>query len=148
MTRLGINSVFNAGAIEWGKNIVLAARVEGWDRKSFFAVAESKNGVDRFKFWDYPVRIPELDSAETNLYDIRLVRHEDGWIYGLSVPNGTTIPGWAIFRRPSPAAVLPGPKILFNGIACRTLRHHRRTSAIVFCIPSLSTADTPFTLGR
>ena len=83
MTRLGINSVFNAGAIEWGKNIVLAARVEGWDRKSFFAIAESKNGVDRFEFWDYPVRIPELDSAETNLYDMRLVRHEDGWIYGL-----------------------------------------------------------------
>ena len=83
MMRLGINSVFNAGAIEWGKSIVLAARVEGWDRKSFFAIAESKNGVDRFKFWDYPVRIPELDCAETNLYDIRLVQHEDGWIYGL-----------------------------------------------------------------
>jgi 4-O-beta-D-mannosyl-D-glucose phosphorylase len=83
MMRLGINSVFNAGAIEWGKSIVLAARVEGWDRKSFFAIAESKNGVDRFEFWDYPVRIPELDSAETNLYDMRLVRHEDGWIYGL-----------------------------------------------------------------
>jgi 4-O-beta-D-mannosyl-D-glucose phosphorylase len=59
------------------------ARVEGWDRKSFFAVAESTNGVEGFQFWDYPVRMPELDPAETNLYDMRLVRHEDGWIYGL-----------------------------------------------------------------
>jgi len=83
MTRLGINCVFNVGAMEWNGNIVLMARVEGWDRKSFFAVAESKTGVDGFRFWDYPVRMPELDSAETNLYDMRLVRHEDGWIYGL-----------------------------------------------------------------
>ena len=83
MTRLGVNSVFNVGALEWNGNVVLMARVEGWDRKSFFAVAESKNGIDNFQFWDYPVRMPELDSAETNLYDLRLVRHEDGWIYGL-----------------------------------------------------------------
>jgi len=83
MTRCGINSVFNVGAMEWKRGIVLAARVEGWDRKSFFAIAESKNGVDGFRFWDYPVRMPELDDKETNLYDLRLVRHEDGWIYGL-----------------------------------------------------------------
>src|ERR1035437_2805496 len=83
MTRLGINCVFNVGAMEWNGNIVLMARVEGWDRKSFFAVAESKNGVDNFQFWDYPVRMPELDAAGTNLYDMRLVRHGDGWIYGL-----------------------------------------------------------------
>lgn len=83
MTRLGVNAVFNVGAIELDGKIVLLARVEGWDRKSFFAVAESKNGVDHFRFWDFPVRMPELDSAETNLYDMRLVRHEDGWIYGL-----------------------------------------------------------------
>ena len=83
MTRLGINCVFNVGAMEWNGNIVLAARVEGWDRKSFFAIAESKNGVDGFRFWDYPVRMPELDDRETNLYDMRLVRHEDGWVYGL-----------------------------------------------------------------
>jgi 4-O-beta-D-mannosyl-D-glucose phosphorylase len=69
--------------MERNGNIVLMARVEGWDRKSFFAVAESRNGVDHFQFWDYPVRMPELDAAETNLYDMRLVRHEDGWIYGL-----------------------------------------------------------------
>ena len=83
MTRLGVNSVFNVGAMEWNDNIVLAARVEGWDRKSFFAIAESKTGVDGFRFWDYPVRMPELEDKETNLYDMRLVRHEDGWIYGL-----------------------------------------------------------------
>jgi 4-O-beta-D-mannosyl-D-glucose phosphorylase len=83
MTRLGINCVFNVGAMEWNGNIVLMARVEGWDRKSFFAVAESRNGVDGFRFWDYPVRMPELETKETNLYDMRLVRHEDGWIYGL-----------------------------------------------------------------
>src|SRR5512138_2713473 len=83
MTRLGINSVFNSGAMEWNGNIVLMARVEGWDRKSFFAVAESKSGVDRFQFWDYPVRMPEADPRETNLDDMRLIRHEDGWIYGL-----------------------------------------------------------------
>ena len=83
MTRLGINCVFNVGAMEWNGNIVLMTRTEGWDRKSFFAVAESKTGVDGFRFWDYPVRMPELEDKETNLYDMRLVRHEDGWIYGL-----------------------------------------------------------------
>ena len=83
MTRLGINSVFNVGAMEWNGNILLMARIEGWDRKSFFAIAESKSGVDRFKFRDYPVRLPELEAAETNVYDMRLVRHEDGWIYGM-----------------------------------------------------------------
>lgn len=83
MTRLGINSVFNVGAMDWNGNIVLMARVEGWDRKSFFAVAESRNGIDGFRFWDYPVRMPDYEPQETNLYDMRLVRHEDGWIYGL-----------------------------------------------------------------
>jgi len=83
MTRLGINCVFNVGALEWNGNIVLAARTEGWDRKSFFAIAESRTGVGGFRFWDYPVRMPELDDQETNLYDMRLVRHEDGWVYGL-----------------------------------------------------------------
>ncbi|HEY5913314.1 MAG TPA: glycosidase [Verrucomicrobiae bacterium] len=83
MTRLGINSVFNVGALDWNGRIVLMARVEGWDRKSFFAVAESKTGVDQFQFWDYPVRMPENGPEETNVYDMRLVRHQDGWIYGL-----------------------------------------------------------------
>src|SRR5215831_4822572 len=83
MTRLGVNSVFNVGAIEWNGRIALMARVEGWDRKSFFAVAESESGVDGFRFRDYPVRLPDYEPQETNVYDMRLVRHEDGWIYGL-----------------------------------------------------------------
>lgn len=83
LERLGINSVFNAGAIKIGDTFTLIARVEGADRKSFFAVAESKSGTDQFVFREFPAAIGELDSSETNLYDMRLVKHEDGWIYGL-----------------------------------------------------------------
>jgi len=83
MERLGINAVFNPGAMEFEGKIVLACRVEGSDRKSFFAIAESESGVDNFRFWDYPVVMPETDNPDTNLYDMRLVKHEDGWIYGL-----------------------------------------------------------------
>jgi 4-O-beta-D-mannosyl-D-glucose phosphorylase len=81
--RLGINSVFNVGAIELNGKICLVARVEGADRKSFFAVAESRTGIDRFRFWDYPVDMPPAVPEETNVYDIRLTKHEDGWIYGV-----------------------------------------------------------------
>ena len=83
MERVGINAVFNAGAIKFNDKYVLAARVEAANRKSFFAIAESSNGVDNFKFWDYPVQLPETDMPDTNVYDMRLVQHEDGWIYGL-----------------------------------------------------------------
>ncbi len=83
MTRLGINSAFNAGAIEIRGKVCLMARVEGYDRKSFFAVAESETGVDGFRFWDYPVVLPETDNPDINVYDMRLTQHEDGWIYGL-----------------------------------------------------------------
>lgn len=83
MERLGVNSVFNAGAMEWNGKVIVMARVEGVDRKSFFAVAESANGVDNFRFWDEPVMMPETDVPDTNVYDMRLTRHEDGWIYGL-----------------------------------------------------------------
>ncbi len=83
MERLGVNSVFNPGAIEIEGRIYLVARVEGADRKSFFAVAESANGVERFRFWDYPIVLPETGEPDVNVYDMRLVRHEDGWIYGL-----------------------------------------------------------------
>lgn len=83
MTRFGINGVFNAGAIKWNNKYVLAVRVEGYDRKSFFAIAESDNGIDNFKFRDFPVIIPETENPDTNIYDIRLVQHEDGWVYGL-----------------------------------------------------------------
>jgi len=75
--------VLNAGAIKWNNKYLLMPRVEGADRKSFFAIAESENGIDNFKFWEYPVIIPETDEPDTNIYDMRLVQHEDGWIYGL-----------------------------------------------------------------
>ncbi|MFT3981123.1 MAG: glycosidase [Ferruginibacter sp.] len=83
MERFGINAVLNSGAIKWNNKYVLMARVEGYDRKSFFAIAESPNGVDQFRFWDRPVHMPETGNPDTNIYDIRLVAHEDGWIYGL-----------------------------------------------------------------
>ncbi len=84
LERIGVNAAFNSGAMEFNGNIVLMVRVEGTDRKSFFAVAESKNGIDNFRFWDYPVTMPEVPgNPDTNVYDMRLVRHEDGWIYGL-----------------------------------------------------------------
>lgn len=83
LERMGINSVFNPGAIKHEGRYLMVARVEGWDRKSFFAVAESPNGVDRWRFRDYPVRMPETDEPDVNVYDMRLTRHEDGWIYGV-----------------------------------------------------------------
>jgi len=83
MERFGINAVFNAGAIKWKDKYVLVARVEGEDRKSFFAIAESLNGIDNFQFWDHPVDMPSLDGADTNIYDMRLTEHEDGWVYGV-----------------------------------------------------------------
>lgn len=82
MERIGINAVFNAGAIKWQGKYVLVARVEGADRKSFFAVAESDNGIDNFRFWDYPIVLPETAEPDTNVYDMRLTAHEDGWVYG------------------------------------------------------------------
>lgn len=83
MERFGINSVLNPGAIKLNGKYIVVARVEGVDRKSFFAVSESKNGIDNFRFWDYPVHMPENENPDTNIYDMRLVQHEDGWIYGL-----------------------------------------------------------------
>jgi 4-O-beta-D-mannosyl-D-glucose phosphorylase len=83
MERFGINAAFNAGAIKLADKFYLVARVEGADRKSFFAVAESPNGIDNFRFWDYPVQLPQTEVPDTNVYDMRLVQHEDGWIYGL-----------------------------------------------------------------
>ena len=83
MERMGINATFNAGAIEHEGKILVLARVEGADRKSFLAVTESANGVDNFRFWDYPILMPETSDPDVNVYDIRVVRHEDGWIYGL-----------------------------------------------------------------
>ncbi|MEX1054425.1 MAG: glycosidase, partial [Rhodothermales bacterium] len=83
LERIGINAVFNPGAMKIGGRYVVLARVEGSDRKSFFAVAESPNGIDNFRFRDRPVVMPETDNPDVNVYDMRLTRHEDGWIYGV-----------------------------------------------------------------
>jgi 4-O-beta-D-mannosyl-D-glucose phosphorylase len=83
MERIAINATFNAGAILHKGKFLVVARVEGGDRKSFFAVAESDNGMDNFRFREYPIRMPETANPDTNVYDMRLVKHEDGWIYGL-----------------------------------------------------------------
>jgi len=83
MERIGVNAAFNSGAMEWNGKIVLAVRVEGVDRKSFFAIAASENGIDNFRFWDFPITMPETEIPDTNVYDMRFTKHEDGWIYGL-----------------------------------------------------------------
>jgi 4-O-beta-D-mannosyl-D-glucose phosphorylase len=83
LERIAVNAAFNAGALLHQGKYLVVARVEGADRKSFFAVAESPNGVDNFRFWDYPVLMPETSEPDTNVYDMRLVKHADGWVYGL-----------------------------------------------------------------
>ncbi len=83
MQRIMINATFNSGAMKWNDKYLLVVRVEGADRKSFFAVAESPNGIDNFRFWDEPITMPEDVIPATNVYDMRLTAHEDGWIYGV-----------------------------------------------------------------
>ena len=83
MERIGFNAAFNAGAIKLNGKYLLAVRVEGNDRKSFFAIAESDNGIDGFKFWDKPITLPQTENPDTNVYDMRLTQHDDGWIYGV-----------------------------------------------------------------
>ena len=83
MERQGMNCAFNSGAMLFKGKYILAVRAEGVDRKSFFAIAESPNGIDNFRFWDYPITLPETENPDTNVYDMRLIEHEDGWIYGL-----------------------------------------------------------------
>jgi 4-O-beta-D-mannosyl-D-glucose phosphorylase len=83
MERFEVHAAFNSGAIKWNGKYILVVRVEGADRKSFFAVAESPNGIDNFRFWDRPITMPEYGEPATNVYDMRLTAHEDGWIYGI-----------------------------------------------------------------
>jgi 4-O-beta-D-mannosyl-D-glucose phosphorylase len=98
MERIGFNATFNAGALKWQGKYLLAVRVEGNDRKSFFAIAESPNGVDNFRFWDRPITLPQTEEPDTNVYDMRLTQHDDGYIYGVfcterkdpSAPSGDT----------------------------------------------------------
>ncbi|WP_319268583.1 glycosidase [uncultured Draconibacterium sp.] len=98
MERIGFNATMNSGAIKISDKYLIVVRVEGNDRKSFFAIAESPNGIDNFKFWDKPITIPQNDRLDTNVYDMRLTQHDDGWIYGVfcaerkdpSAPEGDT----------------------------------------------------------
>mgnify|MGYP000592668617 CR=1 FL=1 len=83
MERIGFNATFNAGALKFNGKYIMVVRVEGNDRKSFFAVAESPNGIDNFRFWNRPVTLPQTESPDTNVYDMRLTQHDDGWIYGV-----------------------------------------------------------------
>lgn len=83
MERIGFNAAMNSGAIKWNGKYLLVVRVEAADRKSFFAIAESPNGIDNFRFWKYPIDLPDTQPEETNVYDMRLTAHEDGWIYGI-----------------------------------------------------------------
>lgn len=83
MERIGFNAAMNSGAIKWNGKYIIIVRVEAADRKSFFAIAESPNGIDNFRFWPKPVVLPDINPDETNVYDMRLTRHEDGWIYGI-----------------------------------------------------------------
>ena len=83
MERIGINATLNSGAIKWNGKYLVCVRVEGNDRKSFFAIAESPNGIDNFRFWERPITLPETDNPDTNVYDMRLTQHDDGWIYGV-----------------------------------------------------------------
>ena len=83
MERIGFNATLNSGAIKLNGKYLLVVRVEGNDRKSIFAVAESPNGIDNFKFWDRPITIPQTENPDTNVYDMRLTKHDDGWIYGV-----------------------------------------------------------------
>src|SRR6266498_2358066 len=94
--RMGINATFNAGAIEFNGRIAVLARVEGADRKPFLAVADSPNGIDNFRFWDYPILLPQTADPDVNVYDIRVVKHEDGWIYGLfcTERKDPKVPAW------------------------------------------------------
>ena len=83
MQRIMMNAVLNAGAIKLDGRYLLVCRVEGADRKSFFAVAESPNGIDKWRFWEEPVTMPDTDDPAVNIYDMRVTQHEDGWIYGV-----------------------------------------------------------------
>jgi 4-O-beta-D-mannosyl-D-glucose phosphorylase len=96
MERLGVGAVFNAGAMKFNGKYLVIARVEGVDRKSFFAIAESPNGIDNFSFWDYPCVIPETENPDINVYDMRLTQHEDGFIYGIfcTERKDTDVPGY------------------------------------------------------
>lgn len=134
MERIGFNAAFNAGAIKWQGRYVLAIRTEGNDRKSFFAIAESPNGVDNFRFWNRPITLPQNDVPDTNVYDMRLTKHDDGYVYGVFVPSEKIpmppmeIPAVLWLRQ-----VLHGPKISLTGSVCPILNPPADSNAMWCC---------------
>lgn len=148
LERIGVNACMNSGAIKWNGKYLLMVRVEGWDRKSFFAIAESPNGVDNFRFWERPVDLPDIDPAETNVYDMRLTAHEDGWIYGIfcSERHDPDAPPGDLSAAVAKAG-LSAPKIWSTGKGYRICRPGA-SNVMLSCIPSLSMANTPCTPVR
>ena len=133
MQRIMMNATLNAGAIKWQGKYVVVVRVEGADRKSFFAVAESPNGVDNFRFWPEPITMPDDVVPATNIYDMRLTAHEDGWIYGIfcAERHDDTCPG-DLSAATATAAI------------ARTRDSRARASSATWCFtPSLSAASMP-----
>ena len=128
LERFGINGTFNSGAIKFDGKYVLVVRVEGNDRKSFFALAESDNGIDGFRFRDHPLTIPPIDESETNLYDMRLTAHEDGWIYGIFCAGTIRRQPRAICRQPWRRPVWPGRRISCIGSASPTSSRPRSSA--------------------
>lgn len=149
MERIGVNAAFNAGAIKLNGKYYLMVRVEGVDRKSFFAVAESDKPTEGFRFWDYPVLLPETEDPDVNVYDMRLVQHEDGWIYGLfcserkdpDAPKGDTSSANA-------KGGIARTKDLVNWERLRICRPLRRSSATSCCTLNSWTASMPSTRVR
>lgn len=121
MERIGFNATMNSGAIKWNGKYVLVVRVEGADRKSFFAVAESPNGIDNFRFWKRPITLPDINPAETNVYDMRLTPMKTaGYMEYFAVNAMTTVHRPATFRQQWQRQVLSVPRIWWNGNVCRT----------------------------
>ena len=138
LERLGINAVFNCGAMEFEGKFVLAVRVEGADRKSFFAIAESHNGIDNFRFWDYPILMPETAVPDVNVYDMRLVRHEDGgsWIV-LYRTQGSQGRSFRCYR----SMCIARTKDLIDWERLPDLKRVHRSNGTLCCIPSLLAAN-------
>ena len=157
MERLGINAVMNSGAIELNGKYYLVARIEGNDRKSFFGVAESDNGIDGFRFWDYPILLPDTCLEETNVYDMRLTKHEDGYIYGVFCSESKDTSVSDLSAAVAAAGIVRTKDLIFPaaerfcraGSACRTSsRCVPRSRETWCCIRNSSTANMRFTRDR
>lgn len=148
MQRLGINAAFNSGALLVDGKFTLVARMEGADRKSFFAVAQSDSGVEGFRFWDKPILLPDTCPEETNVYDMRLTQHEDGWIYGVFCSESKDKSVNDLSAAVAAAGIVRTKDLKTwerrPNLRCCT----PRSSATSCCIRSLWTASTPSTPAR